>query len=359
VPEADDAEEQRRDREEAWAAYYAALANGVNEFEARIQGDWVKFNRAVERRARKARKGMADALSDLPDTVDPAADDVLAVRAESDEHLWEFLTGVVAVLGISEDRRRVDDPEQTIEVFNRRYKIDTGGPAAVIGAAKSEALDIADEATKIAKRTLRADPASTARAAKLAALDQGLEGAWDADDSAAAASYVDNIIRALEQKVHQQSIAVVDATAGAHEAEAVTEAAELFDPVTPTLEASFLTHQRAAFRSTLADMGRTFERAWPEEDIGWMYYEPVTARADLAPSGFGASHFGLIRTAEEWEAIRQGMDRSRPGSFIFTTGFHINSTGYLIPIPATLAGVAREKARRERQKFLEKKREEE
>ena len=332
-------EEVEDGRAEAWAAYYAALANGVNEFEARIQGDLVAFNRAVERRARKARRGMAGALSDLPDTVDPQAEDVLAARAESDEHLWEFLTGVVAVLGISEDRRRVDDPEQTVEVFNRRYKIDSGGPAAIIDQAQEEAVDIIDESLTIIKKHIKKEkeianlPGADALdilydpdqyrgiSDELDGLLDGLEDAIARGDPAAVASFIDNIIRALEQKVHQQSMAIVDATAGAHEAEAVTETAELFEPITPTLEASFLTHQRATFRSTIADMGRTFERAWPEEDIGWLYYEPVTARAGLAPIGFGASHFGLIRTAEEWEAIRQGMDRARPGSYIFTTGF--------------------------------------
>jgi hypothetical protein len=106
-------------------------------------------------------------------------------------------------------------------------------------------------------------------------------------------------------------------------------------------------------------MGTKFDSAWPEEDINWLAYQPVTARAGLSPNGFGATYYATIKTQPEWEKIRLGLDHKRPGSYIFTTGFHVLDTTYLLPIPPLFLAAAVADQRKERQRFLEKKRKEE
>ena len=354
--EAGDDEQLRQEiedsRAEAWAAYFGVLALGVDEFEARIQGEYRVFEAVVNQAAKKTRRGLARAVAGLPDAIDPWADKVLAARAASDTVLWEFKGRVQSELGIVNSTAK-EDPEAVVEVMNRRYRLDRGGPAAIIGEAQGEAAGVVRKAAKVVKK------AAPAAAAEMAALNAGLDDALESGDYSSTASFIDNIIRALEQKVHQQSMAMVDATAGPMAVEAVEEAAEMFEPVSPTLELSYLTHQRSTYRSTVAAMGRSFDSAWPEEDINWLFYVPRTARAGLAPEGFTVQHYSQLKTAEEWEAVRMAEGAKRPGSFIFTTGFKPGSVAYLLPIPPLFLAAAIADQRKERQRFLDKKREEE
>jgi hypothetical protein len=373
----DDLREEIEDgRAEAWAAYFGALALGVNEFEARIQGQWVKFSAAVEREARKTRRGIAAALASLPDTIDPWDEAVLGARNRTDQRLWEFKDRVFGKLGVV-NSQAAEDPEAVVEVFNRRYRLDRGGPASIIGEAQEEAADVTRKAVKGLRKSVTRE-AALAKGVKATALDilmdpgqyrdvdgelddllDGLDEAMGRGDFAATASFIDNVIRAVEQKTHQESMTIVDATAGPMAVEAAEEAAELFAPAAGGLEPAFLTHQRSTFRSTIAGMGRAFDSGWPEEDVNWLYYQPITARAGLAPDGFGATHYALIRSQEEWEGVRKALDHTRPGSYIFTTGFHVNDTGYLLPIPPLLLAAAVADQRKERQRFLEKQKDKE
>ena len=365
-------EEQRA---EAWAAYFGVLALGVDEFEARIQREWRVFEAAVNQAAKKTRRGLARAVAGLPDAIDPWADKVLAARAASDTVLWEFKGRVQSELGIVNSTAK-EDPEAVVEIMNRRYRLDRGGPAAIITEAQQEAAEAVKKSAKVVKRALKSESALALDTPELSGLlwnaeeyrgmsaeiDDLLDGLSDAlarGDYSSTASFIDNIIRALEQKVHQQSITMVDATAGPMAVEAVEEAAEMFEPVSPTLELSYLTHQRSTYRSTVAAMGRSFDSAWPEEDINWLFYVPRTARAGLAPEGFTVQHYSQLKTAAEWEKVREGLDAKRPGSYIFTTGFHPGSAAYLLPIPPLFLAAAVADQRKERQRFLEKKKEEE
>jgi hypothetical protein len=171
MPEADDElrQEVEDNRAAAWAAYFGVLALGVNEFEARIQGDWVRFSAAVERDARKTRRGIAAALASLPDTIDPWDEAVLGARNATDRRLWEFKDATLRRLGVV-GSQAAEDPEAVIEVFNRRYRLDRGGPAAIIGEAQAEAVGVTRKAVKGLRKAVTRE-AALAKGVKATALD--------------------------------------------------------------------------------------------------------------------------------------------------------------------------------------------
>jgi hypothetical protein len=216
------------------------------------------------------------------------------------------------------------DPKEGIEVYNRKWDATRSIGNTVVG----DALDKVKEAAE----------------------DAGVDPDDIPDDWGVShvSSWADNIIRAVEQATYQVSAHIIDATSGPNALAAIEETAELFTPPMQLLELSFMTHPRAAFRSGLGLIGRELDAD------SYVYHLPTEARANANPFGFGAAQHGKIRTAKEWERVRQNLDHKRPGSYVWTTGFHVGDKGYLIPIPPDKAEGAVAYERRERQKWLAK-----
>jgi hypothetical protein len=162
-------------------------------------------------------------------------------------------------------------------------------------------------------------------------------------------SWIENLIRNLDYYSHQALNPFVDAMA-AGEVDALEEAAIGFAPPENALRLSFQTHSRAAVRSTFKAAGDAMDAEH------YMYYPPQGARVVAEPTGFAAEHGYQIRTADEWTGVRESLDQKRPGSFAFSTGFHIGDRGVLIPVPLVLLAAAYEIERKRRQKWLEKQR---
>ena len=73
----------------------------------------------------------------------------------------------------------------------------------------------------------------------------------------------------------------------------------------------------------------------------------------MREDGFTGRHVSQVRTEADWDRVRRRLGHKRAGSFMFTTGFHVNDPGYLLPVPALLAHEAREVERQRRQRQLE------
>jgi predicted HicB family RNase H-like nuclease len=377
VPEPQEPTAEERERYEE---YMAALMLSLDEQDARIESEWESEFAAMQEDAKGTRKQLRKAVKDNADGIEEGDDSAyLALQVAAGAAIWDWQARAAARMGLRLAPTRGMPPlgepvPGTVEVNNRRWEI--GGDAVTtVQRARAETADALEEAGKVV-RDEAPEVAEIGRAVKRTPLEhQGeplagplgkrsgkIAGTVSADVAALAAelaaqhggtveSWVENIIRNLDYYSHQALNPFVDAmVAGGlvSAVEAMGEAAEGFDPPENALRLSHQTHTRAAVRSTLAKAGEAME------SDAYLYYAPQGARATVTESSFATEHAYHIRTATEWEGVRTGLDAKRPGSFIFSTGFHPGDRGFLIPIPAALVGAAYAVERRRRQKFLEK-----
>jgi hypothetical protein len=312
------------DERTLYGIYKTAMAGHTDEWEAQLTSDWARFAKGAETYGRKIRDGLiadVERIKNVDKVLGPEdLTTIMDIRARTDETLWDWQANQFRRLGLWPSK----DEKAELEVFNRYWNITDSTGATMVGKAREKI----EEAAKSAD----IDP-------------DDISDEWDESH---VTSWADNVIRAIEQATHQMSAHILDATSGVNALEALEETAEMFEPPMQILELSFTTHPRAAFRTGLGLIGREMEA---EE---YVYHLPTAARTDADPFGWGANQHGKIRTAAEWEDIRQSMDHKRPGSYVWSTGFHVGDRGYLLPIPPDKAEGAVAWERRERQKWLER-----
>jgi hypothetical protein len=323
------------------------MAGATDEFEARIGREWGQLRREMERQA--ARVG-AKLDRDLARTfrpieeggarLDSRAFAALSTREQGDKDIWQWLDGEYRRLRIWPARAR----KGAVEVNNRYYAYDRGLPKKLAGDASADAVKALRDAARPLKVSCGAYAQRKAEAAAEEAAEKHSEGA--------AQSWLDNIVRALEQTAHQMSMAIVDATSGPATAGEFDTIAAKFTPNWNTLALSYLTHQRASFRAVLGEAGEALAAALGEKQSYFLYHLPAAARVAAVEEGFAARHFSLIKTRQEWTKVLKGLGAKKPGSFPMTTGFHVGDRGYLLPIPPTMLADAREIERVKRQTFL-------
>jgi hypothetical protein len=358
----------------------AALMASLDDQDARIETDWEGEFEAMQADADGTRKRLRKIVRENSAGIKDGDDSAyLAVQAAAGLAIWDWQERQAARMGLRLAPTRGAPPlgeplPGTVEVNNRRWEI--GGDAVTtVQRARAETSDALEEAGKAVKEDAP-EVEELGRAVKRTKIEhQGkplagplgkragkVAGTVSADVVALAEelaaqhggtveSWVENIIRNLDYYSHQALNPFVDAMVAGSLVDAVgamEEAADGFEPPENALRLSHQTHTRAAVRSTLAKAGEAMDAD------AYLYYPPQGARAMATEASFATSHGYLIRTAEEWEGVRQKLDAKRPGSFIFSTGFHPGDRGFLIPIPAALIGAAYAIERRRRQKFLEK-----
>jgi hypothetical protein len=310
------------DERALYGLYKAAMAGKTDEWEAQLAADWAKYEKAMLSDGQRIRDGLLADLNRIK-TVDKVLQPedlrtILAVRNRADNTIWDWQNRQMERLRLWPSKRG------DTEVFNRLWDTTDSTGQTIIRKARIKIEETAQEAG--------VDP-------------DDLADDWDGSQ---VQSWADNIIRAIEQVSYQMSAHVIDATSGMNALEAIEETAEKFVPPAALLELCFTTHPRAAFRSGLGLIGREMEAE------SYVYYLPPAARADANPFGFGSAQHGKIRTPEQWEGVRQGLDHERPGSYVWTTGFHVGDKGYLLPVPPKYTAGAVAFERRERQKWLER-----
>jgi hypothetical protein len=323
------------DPEKSYLLWRNAMAGRTDEFEARLTKMWRRYKRdALNDGAmvRKALRAQEIKLLRRPGTpfIAPGMHTVGPFRDTVDRTLASWLDKEFRRLRLFPSKNKA----KSIEVFNRLWDASQGGPKTVIEIARKAARTGVMEAGGVLS------PGERKRMAK--AMEQAEESGF-----AHQQSWTDNVVRALEQAKYQASIAFKDATAGLNPESAINDAITKFAPPLGVLGLSYMTHPRAAYRSTIAAACSAVEAN------DYMYYLPTSARVDANPSGFGAEHYAQIRTVRQWEALRRKLGHKKAGSFIFTTGFHVGDLGYLLPIPLALLEAARETERKTRQKWLE------
>jgi hypothetical protein len=335
----------RADPEKAYLLWRAAMTGRTDEFEARLTRLWRRqrrrfredgemVRRALLAKERAMRRGVAAGF------VKPSFGAVEPFRQTVDKTLAGWIDKEFRRLRLFPSRRK----RGAVEVFNRLWDTTKGGPKTIIEMAHDAARRGAVEASGPLSRY--AAEAINKRAARRLK-NRIRHAAEKAPMGGHQQSWADNIVRALEQSKHQANMGFVDATSGLNPMSAVHEAITKFAPPLSILYLSYTTHPRAAYRSTMAAAGEAAEAD------SYVYYLPAGARAAAKPEGFGAEHYAQVRTVRQWEALRRKMKRKRPGSYIFTTGFHVGDRGYLLPVPALLLAAAREIERRRRQAWLE------
>lgn len=312
------------DERAMFALYKSAMAGKTDEWEAQLADDWRRYEKAMIADGQRIRDGLISDLDRIK-TVDKVLQPedlttITGVRNRADDTIWNWMDRQYERLRLEPSRDRKGE----LEVFNRAWDITDSTGATIVGKAREKVDEAAEDAG--------IDP----------------EDIPDEFNFSHVQSWADNIIRAIEQAGHQMSAHIIDATAGTNALEAIEETAEMFAPPVSLIELAFKTHPRAAFRSGLGLIGRELEAE------SYVYHLPAAARADANPTGFGATQHGKIRTAKQWEGVRQSLDHKRPGSYVWTTGFHIGDRGYLIPIPPKMKRGAVEFERRERQKWLDR-----
>lgn len=312
------------DARQLYGLYKSAMAGKTDEWEADLASAWGKYEKGMLADGRRIRDGLIGDLERIK-TVDKVLQPedlktIMGVRHKADQTIWDWQNRQFERLRLWPSRDRKGD----LEVFNRAWKITDSTGQTIVGKAFEKA--------------------------KQAAEDAGVDGDELPDEwnFSHVQSWADNIIRAIEQTSYQMSAHIIDATSGMNALAAIEETAEGFAPAVALMELSFTTHPRAAYRAGMGLIGREMEAE------SYVYYLPTTARANANPGGFGASQHGKIRTAKQWEKVRQSLDHKRPGSYVWTTGFHVGDKGYLLPIPPKHAAGAVAWERRDRQKWLER-----
>ena len=315
---------QAPDERQLYALYKATMAGKTDEWEAQLASDWGKYEKAMLKDGARIRDGLVadiQRLKDVDKVLQPEdLKTITAMRNKTDKDIWAWESRQFERLRLWPSKDRKGE----LEVFNRAWEITDSTGQTLVGKVREKIEEAAQDAG--------VDP----------------EDVSDNWDSSHVASWADNIIRAIEQSSYQMSAHFLDATAGMNALAALEETAEMFAPPAALLELSFKTHPRAAFRSGMGLIGRELEAA------SYVYFLPTAARADANPTGFGAQQHGKIRTARQWEGVRQSLDHKRPGSYVWTTGFHIGDKGYLLPIPPRFAAGAVAFERRDRQKWIER-----
>ena len=344
--EAQDGDKRKR---EAYLLWIAALTAGVDEFEAKIQADFERYMQGVNAGAEIARGRMERELRRGLEfgpggSLDARASRLISTRNKVDGHIWDWREKSLALLGLVAAGPTIRGADKTVEVFNRWYRVDLGGPAARARSASGAAIDAISDAGRTVNRIGAIEPIPVEKAVL------GAKSALYALLPGIVASLIDNPVRAIEQRAYQASISAVDATSGPMSEAAIADVGRRFTAPSGVLKASILTHQRAAFRSTVASFAAVAGAG------AYVYYVPARERPRVAPTGFAASHYGMVKTEREWRGTMNALDHKRPGSYMFSTGFHVLDPGYLLPIPLGLLAVAREIERRRRQIFLERKR---
>lgn len=324
-----------------------AMAGRTDEFEARINKMWRRYKRDALTDGANVRKALLAQERRLlvqkgAKFIQPGMHTIAPFRNTVDRTLASWIDKEFRRLRLfpGKDKRR------SIEVFNRLWDASKGGPKSIIemshDAARKGLIEASGPLSKHAAAAINKRAGRRLKANMRKAVDNAgrqLKGQQQ--------SWADNIIRALEQAKHQAAMNFVDATSGLNPESAIHDAITKFKPPLGVLALSYLTHPRAAYRSTLAAGGEAAGA------VDYMYYLPATARVAAEPHGFGAEHHAQIKSVRQWEALRRKRKQKRPGSFIFTTGFHVGDKGYLLPIPALLRDAAPEIERQERQKWVE------
>lgn len=329
------------DKESAVLLYRSIMTGATDDYSAKLNKSWREYSKRSLRDGEKVREAIRKEVNALRKVADgnggiikPGSRALAPFSTKTEKSLAWWIDREYTRLGIFPTQSR----KSAVSVFGEDFNSKRGGPAKTVDPASKAARD----AIKQANRRLGL------------ASDKDLEAALDSAADGVdlqRESWVDNIVRALEQARHQARASFsLDAISAPEPVSALTDAVNSFRIPSNLIELSYKTHPRAAYRSTMAAAAPAIGAEH------FMYYLPADARADAAPNGFGASHHERIETAKTWEAIRRGLGHRRPGSFIFSTGFHPNDKGYLIPVPKTFLDIAREIARKARQKFLEGKR---
>jgi len=321
--------------------YRAGMAGVTDEYSAKLQAAWRAYDREATRRAVMLRRQLSDSLHKTIGSgrmLNPEEINVWGFRASADERIWTWLDREFDVMHLRRMRRGGDG----VEINNRLWNPDAGAGRKLVEDAKASAREAAASGADALRK------AQIPQARKVA---DSFESGAELDEALAdgqSASWMDNIVRSLEQFAHQASAAIIDATSGLNARAAVLDIADQIDPVSNQLYLSYTTHPRAVYRASLASAG---------EAIGadkYLYYLPADARAAAAPTGWGANQHLKMRSRREWESARQALDQKRPGSFAWTTGFHAGDAGVLLPIPVAWESIASESERRKRQAWLEK-----
>jgi hypothetical protein len=377
-------EEEQKRLEKLYLAYIAALMAGLDDFDARNEQEWEAAFESMNADADKTRKQLLKAVREYAPKIEAADDPApawLDLQVAAGAAIWAWQEQQAAALGLKLAPTRGMPPlgtpvAGTVEVNNRRWVV---GGAAVDGvaAAKADALDSLESAGKALKSKVPEVGEFARQAKKLPVQHQGkslgrppaakgkayaalrgedLEGVIARAEELAdqhggnVESWVENVVRNFDYYSHQALNPFVDAMAASAVADDLEAAAVGFAPPENALRLSFQTHARAAVRSTMKAAGDAMEAKH------YMYYPPQAARAIAEPAGFAAEHGYQIRTTEEWAKVREALDQKRPGSFMFSTGFHVGDRGTLVPIPLALLAAAYEIERKRRQKWLEKQR---
>lgn len=321
---------------EQWLLYRDALTGRSDEWEAKIQSYWNRYLRDAQTRAQHMRSDISESLRKAftkDEYIKPSLMKVDAFRKTADTDIWRWMDGELQHLGF----RRA--PGKGLDVYNE------------IWARSRGAKTIMEQATEAGRGTVKGGAVVVRKipgGGRIADdMEDGAEDTTGLRDTQVD-SWMDNIIRAYQQAAYIASAAIMDATSGPNALSAVSEFTRQWDLPENVLELSFTTHPRATYRATVAQAAR---KAGIDD---YLYYLPASARHSAAPTGFGAQHHLLIRSAAAWDNTRRALGHKKPGSYIFTTGFHVGDKGVLLPVPPMLRAAAVAEERKVRQGFLDR-----
>ncbi len=338
----DDKQSKREQEDRAMALLFLAFASALDELEAEIRKGWEQFARAANADTQNTRGKLLGYVQDLDfddQTLNSGYSQTLAVQNRFDSAARSWSEEQRGRLGIHKAKSRTGE-RSAVLVAGALLSAERGGAAKM---TRSMDGHIDKLALSISRAIKDADPETAKRI-------KGYAGKSRSGTVLSARSWVENIGLALESAIHVARAPIIDATTGPMRKVAVREAALKFSPPMQRLELSYKTHQRAAMRSALAEMGQTAGAT------SFLYYLPAMARGEVSADGFGASQYGKIRTAAAWDILRRKRGAKRAGSYIFSTGFHVGDLGYLLPVFPLLASSTVQHARQMRQEFLNDKR---
>ena len=325
MPERSEQDERRAD----WLMFLMALQSGTEDFEARIKAGWRGFRSNALADAEAMRRRMMRAVDNGVRGV--------ALQGEfyASTHDWrkkqESRLGIFVGCTIAADG---------VYAAGRIFNANRGGALRAVNYAHRDLMRTTNRAIRplgnIGNKGQRRNVINKTDATRRTS------------GKASGKSWLENIETALEYVVHIGTASALDMTYGTNSESVLRETARKVRMPVQRMKLSYLTHQRAVYRAGLGEMGHAGNAGH------WALWLPASERRKAAPTGFAAKHIYQVKTQLQWESVRRSLKAKRPGSYLFSTGFHPGDTSYLFPVFVPLAAEAREDLRQRRQEFVER-----